>query len=235
MKELENLSAFLARTAGFTSDSLPHSGELETSANLPLKVGMDGKMEPFMGNTVVFPLPEEAKREIGRMQERLYRTCAPALAEPLEASSFHITLHDLLSGKPDRDLRSRIGCIRNAALECVRQIAQAGKTVRLHSTALFNMVNTSMVLGFAPDDEESCGRLMTYYEILQKTVCLSYPLTPHVTIAYFRPGVIPAGLVENLREAVDETGQWEKIFMELPAETLEYQLFSDMNHYLRDM
>ena len=235
MKKLEDLPAFRARTAGFTADSLPHGGGLETNANLPLKVGMDGKMEPFMGNTVVFPLPEEVKREIGRMQERLYRTCAPALAEPLEASSFHMTLHDLLSGKPDRTLRRRMDDMRDAALERVRQIARAGETVRLHTTALFNMVNTSMVLGLAPADEESCGRLMAYYETLQDVVCLRYPLTPHVTLAYFRPGVITAEWVEKLRDAVDEIGQREKIFMELPAKTLEYQLFSDMNHYWRDM
>ena len=184
-----------------------------------------------MGNTVVFPLPEEVKREMGRMQERLYRTCAPALAAP----SFHMTLHDLLSGTPDRALRGRIDDIRCAALERVRQIARTGETVRLHTTALFNMVNTSMVLGLAPADEESCGRLMAYYETLQEAVCLNYPLTPHVTLAYFRPGVIAAEWVEKLRDAVDEIGRREKIFLELPARTLEYQLFSDMNHYWRDM
>ena len=235
MKKLENLTAFRARTAGFTADSLPHGGGLETNANLPLKVGPDRKMKPFMGNTVVFPLPEEVKREMGRMQERLYRTCAPALAEPLEASSFHMTLHDLLSGEPDRDLRRRIDEIRCAALERVRQIARTDETVRLHTTALFNMVNTSMVLGLAPADEKSCGRLMAYYETLQEAVCLNCPLTPHVTLAYFRPGVIAAEWVEKLRDAVDEIGRREKIFMELPAKALEYQLFSDMNHYWRDM
>lgn len=235
MKELENLSAFQARTAGFTSDSLPHDGGLQTSANLPLKVGPDGKMEPFIGNTVVFPLPEEARQEIGRIQKRLYQTCATALAEPLKVSSFHLTLHDLLSGKPNRDLRKRMDCMRGAALACVQQITQTGETVRLHTTALFNMVNTSMVLGFAPADEASCGRLMAYYEMFQKVVCLNYPLTPHVTVAYFRPGIIPAKSVEKLREVVNEIGQREKTVMDLPAETLEYQLFSDMNHYWRNM
>ena len=235
MKELETLPAFLARTAGFTLDSLPHDRGLQTSINLPLKVGSDGKMKPFMGNTVVFPLPEEAKRELGRMQRRLYQTCAPALAEPLETSSLHMTLHDLLSGKPDQNLCGRINDTRDTALERVRQIMQTGETVRLHSTALFNMVNTSKVLGFAPADEESCARLMTYYEILQEAICLDYPLTPHVTLAYFRPGTVAAEWVEELRGVVDEVGRRERIVMELPAAALEYQLFSEMNHYWRDM
>ncbi|MDE7261365.1 MAG: hypothetical protein K2N78_04790 [Oscillospiraceae bacterium] len=235
MKELENLSAFQARTGAFIYDSLPHDRALETNAGLPLKVGRGGKMEPFMGNTVVFPLPEQTKQGIARIQKRLYQACAPALAEPLEVSSFHITLHDLLNGKPSRELEERMGRLRNAALERVRRIAERRETIRLQSTALFNMVNTSMVLGFAPADEESCERLMTYYEMMQGIVRLDYPLTPHVTVAYFRPGTISVEAVEKLREAVDEAGRWERLQVALPAAILEYQVFSDMNHYWRDM
>ncbi|MDE6281882.1 MAG: hypothetical protein K2M15_08890 [Oscillospiraceae bacterium] len=235
MKELESLSAFQARTSGFVSDSLPHSGGFETNANLPLKVGVDGEMKPFMGNTVVFPIPEHIQRQIGLIQKRLYQLCGPALAEPLEASSFHITLHDLLSGTPAQDLSNRIARAREPALTCLKQISEKSETIRLRSTALFNMVNTSMVLGFAPADETSCARLMAYYELFQEVVPLGYPLTPHVTVAYFRPGTVTAELTEKLRQAVAEVGQREKLSLELSAETLEYQLFSDMNHYWADM
>lgn len=234
MKKLESLSAFQARTGGFIFDSLPHGGALQTNENLSRKVDGSGKMKPFAGNTVVFPLPEAVKRELGQVQERLYQSCAPALAEPLEASSFHITLHDLLSGEPDQALRDRIDGMRCAVLTCLEKISEDGGPIRLQSTALFNMVNTSMVLGFAPADEASCTRLMTCYELLQEIVPLSYPLTPHVTIAYFRPGTICAGLVEALREAVDETAGREAIRMELSTQVVEYHLFSDMNHYWRE-
>lgn len=235
MKELESLSAFQARTAGFVSDSLPRGRGFETNASLPFKVGADGKMEPFMGNTVVFPLPEHIRWQIGAIQERLHQLCGPALAEPLEASSFHITLHDLLSGTPAQDLSNRIARAREPALTCLKQIAEKGETIRLRSTALFNMVNTSMVLGFAPADETSCARLMTYYELFQEVVPLDYPLTPHVTVAYFRPGTVAAELTEKLRQVVAEVGQRKKLSLELSTETLEYQLFSDMNHYWADM
>ena len=210
MKGLESLAAFRTRTEGFIYDSLPRGG-FETSGNLPLKVSTGGEMEPFMGNTAVFSLPDGVKQKIARIQDRLYRTCAPVLAEPLEASSFHITLHDLLNGKPSRELRDRVAQTREAALAVVREIRGKHETVRLHSTALFNMVNTSMVLGFAPADEESCGRLMAYYGMLQEIVRLDYPLTPHVTVAYFRPGVISAEWTEALRDAADKIGQLERI------------------------
>lgn len=234
MTKTEDLHTFRARTGGFVHDSLPWDGGFETSAGLSLKVGPEGSMAPFGGNTVVFPLPEAVKREIARMQDRLYRTCAPVLAEPLTVSSFHITLHDLLSGKLSQELRARMDAVRDLAAARVRRITETRETVRLHSTALFNMVNTSMVLGFAPADEESCGKLMAYYELLQEAVRLDYPLTPHVTVAYFRPGTVSAEWVKRLQEAVDEVGKWETIAVELPAESVEYQCFSDMNHYWRE-
>lgn len=235
MGELESLSAFQARTGAFIYDSLPRGQSLETGAGLTLKVGSGGNLLPFMGSTVVFPLPEPDRRAVARIQARLYRTCAPALAGPLEAASFHITLHDLLNGKPARALEERVRDMRSAALERVRQIAERRETVRLRSTALFNMVNTSMVLGFEPEDGESCERLMAYYEMLHEIVPLDYPLTPHVTVAYFRPGTISAEMVERLREAVDEVRRWEALHVTLSTEAVEYQEFSDMNHYWREV
>lgn len=235
MQELESLSAFLERTSGFTADSLPRSGGLQTSSNLPLKVGTGGKLQPFLGSTVVFPLPEEVRRKISWVQDLLYRTCAPALAEPLDPASFHITLHDLLNGTPTQDLERRISRMREPALDCIRRIAESGETVCLRSTALFNMVGTSMVLGFAPTSEESCRRLMMYYEMLQEIFCLDYPLTPHVTVAYFRPGKIAEEMVRRLHSVIREVNRREEIFMELPARTIEYQIFSDMNHYRREI
>lgn len=234
MRELENLSAFRARTAGFMSDSLPHSGELQTAENLLLKVAATGSMEPFIGNTVVFPLPEQTKQEISLIQRRLYQLCAPALAEPLEPAAFHMTLHDLLSGKPTQELMDHIDCMKDSALNYIRRISDRGEIVHLHSTALFNMVNTSMVLGFEPMDEESCRRLMTDYDLLQEVVCLDYPFTPHVTVAYFQPGTIKPEMVEKLRSVVDEVKAQKKIEMEISEKAVEYQLFSDMNHYWCD-
>lgn len=149
MKDLECLSAFLERTTGFTTDSLPHSGGLQTNENLPLKVAADGRWEPFMGSTAVFPMPEQAKQKISRIQERLYQVCAPILARPLEPSSFHMTLHDLLNGTPTRELMDHIDRTRDPALNRIRQIADRDETVCLRSTALFNMVGSSMVLGSA--------------------------------------------------------------------------------------
>lgn len=51
------------------------------------------------------------------------------------------------------------------------------------TTWVFNMVNTSSVLGLKPADEESLRRLDEIYTTQEDVVRLGYALTPHVTKA----------------------------------------------------
>lgn len=60
---------------------------------------------------------------------------------------------------------------------------------------------------------------------------LDYPLTPHVTLAYYRPGCIEGDRLARLRRAIREAnGQW-KPELELYTMALAYQEFADMNTY----
>ena len=142
-------------------------------------------------------------------------------------------MHDLLNGEEGADLRWRMGEMEHRAKELVYQIAERKEEIRFKSSVLFNMVNTSMVLGFEPADEESCQRIMEYYEILQEVIPLNYPLTPHVTIAYFKPSWIEAEQVNRLWNVIDWVNQQEVIEVTLSTQMLEYQLFSSMNHYYK--
>ena len=187
-------------------------------------------MKIFIGNTIVF-LPDEVKIRIYAIQEQLHRECSDILAEPLIEDIFHITLHDLLNGEKYADLRWRMGEIQDRAKQLVWQIAERNEEIRLKSSVLFNMVNTSMVLGFEPADEESCQRIMEYYEILQEVVSLSYPLTPHVTVAYFKPSRIEIEQVKKLQGVIDWVNEQTPIRMILSTKMLKYQEFSNMNHY----
>lgn len=231
---LENLTQFWARTGSFIFDSLPHEGPLMTNGALPQKVSASGGFEPFAGSTAVFTLPKDIKARLAVMRDALYENCRDILSERLTEETFHITLHDLVSGKPCPELKERVRGAQGRALDAVRAIAGSGVSVRVESTRVFNMVNNSLVLGFAPSDEESCRVLMGCYEALQDVVRLGYPLTPHVTLAYFRPGIVSGEALSRLREAVDRTERMEKIRLELPLSRLEYQLFSDMNSYVSD-
>ena len=227
---LETLQEFQQRTCGFTSSSLP-SGSMETNPGLSKKVDREGKFLEYQGNTVVFNLPWKVKEKILALQGELYRLCGEVLAERIEAATFHITLHDLVSGPPSAGLEQEIKRTEHAAVRAVNELSGDKGGIRMRSTFLFNMVNTSMVLGFEPGDQESCLKLMGYYEIFQRIVPLDYPLTPHVTVAYFRPGRISEGQVCSLKKAVDFAKFQETLETKLTGEMLEYQVFSDMNHY----
>ena len=230
---LENLAAFRARTEGFIYSSLPRDGGLETGAGLRRKADESGRLLPFQGCTTVFPLPEAARERVRAVQDGLYARCGTCLAQPLAADSFHITLHDLVSGPPSPALEAEIARVQPAALALVEALRRENAPISMTSTALFNMVNTSMVLGFAPADEESCAVLMEAYRRLQAAVPLNYPLTPHVTVAYFRPGWLDQGAVAQLQRAVDWVQAQPPISLTLSGGGLEYQIFSDMNHYRR--
>ncbi len=230
-QQLETLDEFRSRTGSFNQNSLPVGKDMETNASLTRKVSCEGRMLGFGGNTIVFCLLSEVKEKIHVIQRRLYEVCGDILADPLATDTFHITLHDLVNGSLSAKLEQEILCIQRSAMKLANDISAEGRHIRMQSTFLFNMVNTSMVLGFEPVDEESCRILMEYYERFQNVVRLDYPLTPHVTLAYFKPGRIHMEQVGRLQSVIDFAKTQEKIHTELLGEMLEYQIFSDMNHY----
>ena len=93
---------------------------------------------------------------------------------------------------------------------------------------MFNMVNTSIVLGLAPEDSEGEVRLQRMYEALHAAVPLSYALTPHITLAYFKPGVYSGKELETLRSTLKPAD----ISIKLDMNKLVLQHFEDMNHYI---
>jgi hypothetical protein len=92
---------------------------------------------------------------------------------------------------------------------------------------MFNMVNTSIVLGLEPADGDSYGQLDAMYQAMENIVHLGYALTPHITLAYFRPGTAEGSALERLRQVLTP----EPLHITLTMENLVYQTFSDMDHY----
>ncbi len=231
---METLREFHARVDGFTNDSLPHDGCLVTRIPLTEKVAPDGRMLPFFGNTMIFDLPQGIQLDIARMQVSLHHCCGFMLAEPLTSSALHMTLHDLLNGTDEAALRDgveRTGMQAQRILQSMR--SEALFPVRLTSTKAFNMVNGSVALGFAPDTEEDCAVLMGMHARYQQVVALNYPLTPHVTLAYYRPGAYGPEHTSRLAEALDIINALPPVHLTLDAAQLHYYRFEDMNTYLR--
>lgn len=229
----ETLFEFRQRTQGFSANSLPGVGAFGTNPGLTVKVDDNGRMKPYVGNTMVFLLTEECKVRLSCIQEELYYCCGEMLADRLHPDTFHMTLHDLVNGVPGLGLWKEARIAAEEAELLLEQLrAKYTEPVHMRSTWLFNMVNTSVVLGLEPADEASCFLLMTLYEHFEKIVRLGYKMTPHITLAYYKPGVYGDAQRGALQKVFERVSRQEKMMFELPVDSLELLWFDDMNQYI---
>lgn len=214
------------------SRSLPEEGSFAANPNLLRKVDQGGRFCPFYGDTVIFTVEDQIKDRMEQLQKELYRSCGPMLAEPLGRRTFHVTLHDLRNGADLKELEEQMGRGRREAEKILSQIREEERTsVRVRAVSVLNMVNTSVVLGLEPADEESCRLLMEWYDRFQEIVRLDYPLTLHLTLAYYRPGVYPDEQRRNLSRAFDALNWNLNLEFFLKTGCLQYHRFSHMNDF----
>lgn len=207
--------------------SMPQWEDFTTNPNLRKKVDDTGNLLPYVGNTVVFLLDDDTKAKLRQLQASLYQAAPDMLAQPLQMSTFHMTLHDLANGTPEQP---GLQAYMHRTQERVSQILPSWKDdppLELKTTWLFNMVNTSIVLGLKPADEESWYRLDRMYTSLEDVVHLGYALTPHITMGYFLPGTYTSEQVHRLTAALRKV----ELEISLDMKNLVLQNFSDMNHY----
>lgn len=236
---MENLQQMTGRIEQFAPGSLYFSDSLDTrsSGSLTCKVDSDGNLKPFWGNTVVFLLDENEQSEAKRLQQKLYIPFSedkhPFTRNPLRSDSFHMTLHDLANPTTLQD-GFTVENTRIHALETLHRVRRAfPKPVEMRAKWIFSMMHTSVLLGLLPADEENCRRLLGMYECFHDVVPLKWPyLTPHITLAYYRPEDFPFEDLQKLRSVLDEYNQSKPDFtFRLLPERLVYQEFDDMNSY----
>ena len=207
--------------------SLPKSNGFATHKGLENKVDARGKLKPYAGNTTVFLLDDTVKEALAVLQDSLYESVPDMLAEPLQTDTFHITLHSLVDGLPGTP---GLAESMDAAAEKAKVLLESwkdGPALCMQTSWMFNMVNTSIVLGLMPADPQSWQWLDEMYTALEEIVPLGYAMTPHITMAYYRPGVYEEADKIRLGTVL------RNIDMELtlPMSALVLQNFTDMNHY----
>lgn len=207
-------------------DYVPHSvpEPLETASGLWEKVSAEGKLLPFPGNTVVFLLDEDTKQALRSLQDALYASCGDLLAEHLIPDTFHMTLHDLANGVL-LSRREEMAAHAKAILDEIR--SRPAAPIPMKATWCFNMVNTSIVLGLEPANQEAWQSLDGLYLQFQQVRHLPYALTPHITLAYFRPGCYCGAQTQRLREALRPV----ELDVQLQLSNLVLQDFDHMNAY----
>ena len=197
---------------------------LTTAPGLREKVSPEGKLLPFPGNTVVFLLTQEEKEKIAAIRDRLTVMCPHMFGEDLESDTFHVTLHDLANGTL-LSQREEMATLAKTRLDTIR--SQSLAPIPMQATWSFNMVNTSVVLGLEPIGEEAWQSLDSLYEQFQQVRFLDYALTPHITLAYYRPGIYGEAETEKLRAVLKPID----LQITLHPERLVLQDFDHMNAY----
>ena len=76
--------------------------------------------------------------------------------------------------------------------------------IKMRSSFIFNMVDTSLVMGLVPDREVDYVNLMSLYRLVDGVTPLPYPFTPHVTLAYYNANGFSAEEARKLKKLVAE-------------------------------
>lgn len=228
---IELLKHYIGRSLPEPDETSPQFEEeklraFQTNPNLRQKV--QGKtLLPFFGNTTVFLLEDDTRQQLSALQEELYQKAGWMLADKLKEETFHMTLHDLVNGPElTADLQRQM---QEAEQKAKALLAgwRDQSPLQMEATWMFNMVNTSIVLGLAPVDDDSRKRLDAMYTALHEVVPLNHGLTPHITMAYYRPDTYTAYDLKCLKKALRPV----KLNITLQMKDLVFQNFTDMNSY----
>lgn len=216
-------------------------GFFHTAESLTNKIDDRGAYKSFPGSTVVFRPEKRCMKIIQLMQELLYNQLEETgmLASLLPASTIHMTLHDLVSPEncmsdfnDRKQYKQELMHSLHRAAGIVEKLRKeyCGRKIHMVADRIVSMVAKSLVLLLKPASEEDYELLLALYSPFDEIVSLSYPLTPHITLAYYRPGILDG---DRLGAAVDfaQIDPENAPIFEFEAEGLTAQYFSDMRSY----
>ena len=227
---METYQAFLDRVSVFEIDTLDlGKSYFKGKASLAYKINENNKLKDFFGDTIVFDLDYETKRKISDLIDNLYLASPECFAERLCSDTLHMTLHDLSNSPCPDEIseameKNMTGVIERAPL--VQNLK-----IKMRSNFIFNMVNTSIVLGLIPKDENEHRKLIDLYGLFDEVYKSDYPLTPHITLAYYSINGFNELSAKRLEATVNNLNTKTKLDIELDTNNLFYQRFTGMNKY----
>ena len=211
-------------------------GRFETHPELGNKVDAGGAFLPFPGSTVVFRLERQTEMYLTMVQAFLHSHLKGMLAQPLPETAFHMTLHDLVNPETPLQGVSLSEGIRTSAAAASEQVEaiwreHGRKTIGMVPDRVVNMMSKSLVLMLKPASEADYILLLQLYRQFDSIVSLPYPLTPHITLAYFRPGEIDGDLLASALDSLQVDAS-NPMPVSLPVAGLTAQCFEDMQRYV---
>ena len=231
---METYQDFLTRINSFEKQCWSFApGDFTANLSLTKKVHPDNSFRPFYGDTVVFDLDDTTKERLLKWLDKLYAEAPECFCERLYADTFHMTLHDLCNSETLEEVAAELFANEQKVREkCTEMTVPA--SIKMKSKYIFNMVNTSLVLGLYPADEAEYKKLMELYYMFDDVKRLDYPLTPHITLAYYNVHGFSNTSAKKLEELVCQLNFAElenEMEIVLEAKDLYYQHFDSMNHY----
>lgn len=209
------------------------------------------KAVPFPGYTVITPPGEEDSTNSGlyqslqNSQEQLLQQL-PNLIVPIPASSFHLTLADLIwdsayrdavSHNPDFEVQLHSAIAKS--FEQCKNSSTSSNPIRWQLLGLVVMPR-AIGVGLAPKDEDAYERILQLRRAIYQNPSLialgieqQYLLNAHITVGYF--GEISPDLDrDRLSQILSElNNQWLDNPQELLVERAELRKFDDMTRYYR--
>ncbi|MBQ8538572.1 MAG: hypothetical protein IJ433_02870 [Ruminococcus sp.] len=232
---METYKEFLDRINSFEKSEINLGDEyFKGSGSIALKVDEDNSFRPFYGDTVVFNLDDTTKKILARIVDSINAVAPECFCERLVPNTFHMTLHDLSNSPVLEDVAVELFNNELKAVKIAEKIVN--QKIRMKSKYIFNMVNTSLVLGLYPASEEEYNKLMSLYYLFDDVKKLNYPLTPHITLSYYNVNGFSVESARKLESIVKELNATEmEIEIELYTKELFYQKFVSMNDYINIM
>ncbi len=229
---METYKEFLDRINSFEKSEIDLGNDyFKGNPSIALKVNEDNSFRPFYGDTVVFNLDDATKQKLKRIVDSINAVAPECFCESLVSNTFHMTLHDLSNSPMLEDVASEIFHNELKALKIAENITP--HKIKMKSKYIFNMVNTSLVMGLYPADEEEYTKLMNLYYLFDDVKKLGYPLTPHITLGYYNVKGFSADSARKLENIVKELNANEmEIEIKLDTKELFYQKFISMNDYI---
>lgn len=227
----ESLQAMTARVNSFELNSVPAETPFFVSDSAREKFeAITGEPRPFYGSTIIYDLDEEAKLWIDGLATRLHDELGEGLAQPLPRESFHLTLHDLRA-HPQLSAMSDVLFWDSRQVPALLEQARSVGPISMTVNAVFNLMNTSAVIGLLPTTADDCERVLAARATFDSCVP-SGAFTPHITLAYYRPDsprpIDPSHYHALLKEF---TGDYAGRIITCEPEKLAYTYFSDMCTY----
>lgn len=229
---METYKEFLDRINSFEKSEIYLGDSYFTgNASIALKVDENNSYKPFYGDTVVFNLDDATKGKLEKIVDSINAVAPECFCQRLVPNTFHMTLHDLSNSPVLEDVAVELFHNELKAVKIADKIAE--QKIKMKSKYIFNMVNTSLVMGLYPASVEEYNKLMELYYLFDDVKKLNYPLTPHITLGYYNVHGFDTTSARKLESIVKELNENEvEIEIELDTNELFYQKFVSMNDYI---